>query len=392
MSKPSAFLLPVIVFSQFAGTSLWFVGNAIISGMHTEASSGHADITTVVQFGFITGTLIFSLLTVADRFTPSKVFFISSLMAASFNLLIIWFASDVFIFPAMRFATGFFLAGIYPVGMKIAADFFPQKLGKALGYLVGALVLGTAFPHLLRSQLQLADWKLVVIFTSAIAAAGGLMILLAVPNTRKRTPFATIQWRTSIQVFNSPKFRAVAFGYFGHMWELYAFWACLPIVISLYNHYNGVQLDVPFWSFSIIAAGSVGCVIGGYVSQIAGSKKVAFYSLLLSGICCVTAPFVFKLPQQIFVLFFLFWGLTVTADSPQFSSLVAQTANEKGRGTALTIVTCIGFSITILSIQILKILMAPYAEYALLLLALGPVFGLYALVKNNIAKKFAAEV
>ena len=379
----SALLLPVIIFSQFAGTSLWFVGNAIIDAIQKESATAHADITSVVQFGFIAGTLVFSVLTIADRFNPSKVFFFSSLIAAASNILIIWFANDAFLFPAMRFITGFFLAGIYPVGMKIAADLFPQKLGRALGYLVGALVLGTAFPHLLRSQLQLADWKLVVVFTSSIAFIGGLLILLTIPKTQKKISFQKIQWRTSIHVFQNRSFRSAAFGYFGHMWELYAFWASLPVMILLYNNYNAEQLNVSFWSFAVIAVGSIGCVAGGYLSQKWGSKKVSFYALLLSGICCVAAPFVFHLPPQIFVLFFLFWGMMVVADSPQFSSLVAQNANEKVKGTALTIVTCIGFAITIFSIQILKTLVARYSVNAILLLALGPLFGLLALIKRK---------
>jgi MFS family permease len=147
-------LLPIIIFSQFAGTSLWFAGNAIIDAIQKDAGSSHANITSVVQFGFIAGTLVFSLFTIADRFPSSKVFFFSALIASAANLLIIPFAHQHSILLLLRFITGFFLAGIYPVGMKIAADLFPEKLGKALGYLVGALVLGTSFPHFVRSQIN----------------------------------------------------------------------------------------------------------------------------------------------------------------------------------------------------------------------------------------------
>src|ERR1044071_7530907 len=154
MHRPSH-ILPLIILSQFAGTSLWFVGNAILpdiqKGLHLE----NADIglmTSIVQFGFISGTLIFAILSIADRFAASKVFFVSSVIAAASNLCIIWFASDVTSLFVLRFITGFFLAGIYPVGMKLAADWFEKGLGKALGYLLGALVLGTAFPHLLKSR------------------------------------------------------------------------------------------------------------------------------------------------------------------------------------------------------------------------------------------------
>src|SRR6187551_1342329 len=150
--SPSKLLLPIVVFSQFAGTSLWFAGNAIITDI--QASGNFANITSVVQFGFIAGTLVFSLLTIADRFAAKNVFFISSIIAASANLLLLWTAGDFTLLLTLRFITGFFLAGIYPVGMKIAADCFPGKLGNALGFLVGALVLGTAFPHILKSELH----------------------------------------------------------------------------------------------------------------------------------------------------------------------------------------------------------------------------------------------
>src|SRR5215213_1221844 len=164
---PSRILLPIIVFSQFAGTSLWFAGNAIISDIY-PTTTGFANITSIVQFGFIAGTLLFSIFTIADRFMPSAVFFFSALVAALANLLLVWLAKDPVWLFSLRFITGFFLAGIYPVGMKIAADCFPKKLGNALGFLVGALVLGTAFPHILKSQLQDFDWRNVLFFTSAL--------------------------------------------------------------------------------------------------------------------------------------------------------------------------------------------------------------------------------
>src|SRR5437763_5248499 len=146
------FLLWLLVFSQFAGTSLWFVGNAVIDSLPAVTPDAYANLTSVVQFGFIAGTLLFSLFGIADRFSPAVVFFLSSLFAALANLFIVWFGRDLFAVLLLRFLTGFFLAGIYPVGMKIAADFFPDKLGKALGFLVGALGLGTAFRNLFRSQ------------------------------------------------------------------------------------------------------------------------------------------------------------------------------------------------------------------------------------------------
>jgi len=286
MPGQSKLLLPIIILSQFAGTSLWFAGNAIIDAIQKDVGS-HANITSVVQFGFIAGTLVFSLFTIADRFRPNKVFFFSALIAAVANLLIIPFAYDHFLLLLLRFITGFFLAGIYPVGMKIAADLFPEKLGKALGYLVGALVLGTSFPHFVRSQLHAIDWEAVIVFTSVLALIGGLLILWFIPTKPKSTVAQKPDLLAAVKVFRSKPFRSAAFGYFGHMWELYAFWAILPVVFTFYNKQSNTELNVYFWSFIIIAVGGLGCALGGLISQKTGSKKVAFYSLAISGLCCV---------------------------------------------------------------------------------------------------------
>ena len=227
-------LLCLIVFSQFAGTSLWFATNAVIGDIQPASSSGFANSTSIVQLGFIAGTLIFSLLTIADRFSAPLVFFLSSLVAALTNLLLIKSGNDLSLLYALRFTTGFFLAGIYPVGMKIAADCFPQKLGNALGFLVGALVLGTAFPHLLRAQIRELNWHSVILFTSALAFTGGLLVLLFIPRTKK-TVVVQNDFKAAFKLFRLSNFRSAAFGYFGHMWELYAFWAFIPSIIAYYN-------------------------------------------------------------------------------------------------------------------------------------------------------------
>jgi MFS family permease len=167
--KQSRYILPLIILSQFSGTSLWFAGNAILPDIQREIQGdGYTigNITSAVQFGFITGTLVFAFLTIADRFNPSKVFFLSALVAAIANLAVGWFAKNGLVLLSLRFVTGFFLAGIYPVGMKIAADWYEKGLGKALGYLVAAMVLGKAFPYLLTSIYRL-PWREVLFFTSA---------------------------------------------------------------------------------------------------------------------------------------------------------------------------------------------------------------------------------
>lgn len=373
-------ILPVIVFSQFCCTSLWFAGNAVMSDLaHQLAldSSALGYLTSSVQFGFIVGTLAFAMLTIADRFSPSKVFLVSALLGALANVGILVEGSGLTSLLLFRFLTGFFLAGIYPVGMKIAADYYDKGLGKSLGYLVGALVLGTAFPHLLKSFTGSLPWTFVLISTSGLAALGGLLMVTLVPDGPHRQAAQKVDLSAFFKVFKNRSFRAAAFGYFGHMWELYAFWAFVPIILNTYMeiHPNS-NLNVPLLSFLIIGVGSLACIVGGYISIRKGPRQVALVSIIASGACCLVSPFAFAWSLPIFIAFLLFWGMTVIADSPQFSTLVAMNAPAESKGTALTIVNCIGFSITIVSIQLLSSLQQEMNPiYSLLLLGIGPLLG-----------------
>lgn len=383
MQRPNH-ILPLIVLSQFAGTSLWFSGNAVlaeISKTYQLEQDAVAIVTSSVLIGFIVGTFLYAITAIADRFKPSLVFFISTLLASSANLLLLLPQQDYCLLLVSRFCVGFFLAGIYPVGMKIAAEWYEKGLGKALGYLVGALVLGTAFPHLLKQSGWEYNWKDVLKFTSLVATTGGLLILLFVP----KGPFHKTGSRYSFHTFKlsflNANFRAASFGYFGHMWELYAFWAYVPILLNLYSKRHGELINVPLWSFWILAVGAIGCVAGGYITLKHGSAKVAFSAMFISFVCCVFSVFSFNLSPSLFLFFLLIWGIAVVADSPQFSSIVAQTAIAENKGSALTIVTCVGFAITVASIYLLNLLFAQFPEspYVLWILAPGPLFGLWKL-------------
>ncbi|MDI1355380.1 MAG: MFS transporter [bacterium] len=382
-------ILAIIVFSQFFCTSLWFAGNAIISDIARDLHLSHdflAYQTSAIQFGFISGTLIFALFTISDRYSPSSVFFWSSVLAAAFNLGISLHSIDATELLLFRFLTGFFLAGIYPVGMKIASDYFQSGLGRSLGFLVGALVIGTAFPHLLRDLVSGLPYKYVVYGTSALSILGGLCIILFVPDGPYRKVGQKLKLSTFTQGFRLPAFRSAAFGYFGHMWELYTFWAFVPLMLLNYNtHHVQHVLNVPLMSFLIIASGGPACVVGGFLSQQFGAKSVATSSLVLSCTCCLVSPFFLQNESSFVLLCFLFfWAWVVIADSPLFSTLIAQSAPEIARGTALTIVNCIGFFITILSIQFINAMGHQISQqYIYMLLAIGPVLGLIALVKGE---------
>lgn len=378
-------VLPFIVIAQFLCTSLWFAGNAVMDQLiyHFQLSQdalGH--LTSAVQFGFILGTLFYAIFTLADRFSPSRLFMVSALLGALANALPLFAVEQYAGLLLSRFLTGFFLAGIYPVGMKLAADYFEKGLGKALGWLVGALVFGTAFPHLLRGLDLGYSWQTVLGFTSLLAISGGLTIGLLVPDGPYRKGLARFDATALLRVFKHPPFRAAAFGYFGHMWELYAYWAFVPVFLKAYSDLQQTPpVSTSLASFFIIAIGGLGCILAGLFSQRIGSKKVAAFALASSGLCCLISPLGFQLPFSLLLIFLLIWGFMVVADSPMFSTLVAQHAPAENKGTALTIVNCIGFAITIVSIQLLNslFLLLP-ADFLFVPLAAGPMFGLISLL------------
>jgi len=382
-------ILPAIVISQFFCTSLWFAGNAVMADIARQlqlAPSYLAYLTSAVQLGFITGTLVFAILSIADRFSPSRVFFICAVIAAAINLSIGFEGINLSGLILCRFLTGFFLAGIYPVGMKIASDHYQHGLGRSLGFLVGALVLGTSFPHFLKSIMATLPWKYVIYSTSLLSTLGGLAMFLLVPDGPYRKSGQKLKLNAFIQSFRDKQFRAAALGYFGHMWELYAFWVFVPVILTAYNnHYPAAHINVPFMSFLIIVAGSVSCVFSGIISQNLGTKRTATIALSASCICCIISPLLLFNSSQVMLLTFLFvWSMAVIADSPLFSTLVAQNAPATAKGTSLTIVNCIGFGITIISIQLINALRTDTdARYIYVLLAVGPVLGLIALGGNK---------
>lgn len=381
--KQKPYILPIIILSQFACTSPWFAGNTIIDELISKTGLGLELVGYVissVQFGFITGTLVFALLMLADRFSPSKVFLICALLAALCNLYLLSDVITTWGLLLARFGTGFFLAGIYPVGMKIAADYYEKGLGKALGFLVGALVLGTAFPFVLKGTNLNENPNIIIGFTSILTSLGGAFLFFLVPNGPFRKKNSQLRLTAGFGLFRITNFRKAAFGYFGHMWELYAFWAFTPFAIQSYNSLSGTAISVPLWTGIIITLGAISCALGGLLSQRYGSKSVAFTALLVSGICCLTSPLFFQSNALFFLSGWCLWGMAVTADSPQFSNLVATAAPSQLKGTGLTLVNCIGFAITIGSIQLLaKFSQAILPEYTFLVLALGPLFGLWQL-------------
>ncbi|WP_288369344.1 MFS transporter [uncultured Algoriphagus sp.] len=376
--------LTLIVIAQFLGTSLWFAGNAVIPelGELLGRSELTGAVTSAVQFGFISGTLVFALLSIPDRFSPSKVFLASGFLASTFNFLITVLPLHYESLLVLRFLVGFFLAGIYPVGMKIASDYYEKGLGKALGLLVGALVFGTASPYLVKALGYQLSYQSIFWTTSGLALLGSILVGFGVPDGPHRRKSPKFDWNLLPRLSQINSLKSAASGYFGHMWELYTFWAFVPALIFWQmQHAPGTGQNAIF-SFSIIGIGALSCALGGFIAEKVGSRSVALFSLIGSGICCL---YLWILPQNaggLGVVFLFIWGILVTADSPQFSTLVAQATPAEYRGTALTLVNCLGFGLTILSIQWTEWLIAVLGiQTAMGLLSIGPMLGIFLFKK-----------
>jgi MFS family permease len=380
-------ILPVIVLSQFAGTSLWFAVNAVMPDLQRAwgfPAAAVGMLTSVVQLGFVAGTLVFAFLMLADRFRPQRVFLVCALLAAALNASLLFAQGRIELVVALRFGVGFLLAGIYPVGMKIAASWYRQRLGAVMGVLIGALVLGTALPHGLRALAGdgsgafggMPSWQLVVLGVSALAAAGGIATAWLVPASPEPSAGARITPRALALIWSDRRLRASVFGYFGHMWELYAFYVLVPLVLATRISGSGVSAAA-FW---VIAIGFAGCVAGGLLVRRFGSPQVAQFQLAASGACCLAAPLMLAAPMPLFMAWLLVWGTTVVGDSPQFSTLTAQNSPPAVVGSVLTFTNCIGFAISVVSIELFVRAAQAWPLGPLLpWLALGPALGLWML-------------
>jgi MFS family permease len=346
-------------------------------------------LTSALQLGFIVGTLVFALLAIADRFSARRVFLFCALAGAlctfgalmriaSFTELLLW-----------RAATGFFLAGIYPVGMKIASQWFPEGLGVALGWLVGALVLGSASAHGIRALSVELPWAMVMISVALLAAAGGLILFMAIPEPPNDTASSKkLEWQALATIWTDWRVRASVLGYFGHMWELYTFWVLVPLILA--TQLNGQALS--FAAFGVLGIGALGCIGGGWAAKRWGSARVATVQLSMSGICCLLAPWLMSAPLIWFLLWLAIWGITAAGDSPQFSTLTASNAPKQAVGSVLTLTNCMGFALSIVSIELFTSLAQEHQLASLLpWLGIGPLLGIVAM-RPLLGKRLSARL
>ena len=380
--------LAIIVFAQVLAFALWFSGTAAGPGMAREAALDagfQAWLTGAVQAGFVAGTLASAALALPDRYDPRRVIAASMLLGAAANalLLVLPVGSDGAILA--RFVTGVTLAGIYPVGMKLAAGWADRgDTGLVVGMLVGGLTLGSASPYLVNAFGGI-DWRLTVGAASAAAVAAA-MLTAAVRLGPRHAPAPPFRPADALGLWRNRGTRLATLGYLGHMWELYAMWAWVGLYLAAsFAVSRGGRADAATASlatFAVIAAGGVGSVAAGLLADRIGRAQVTIWAMAVSGTCCLLAGPVFGMHPLITTTLCLVWGVTVVADSAQFSASVAELSEPGLTGTMLTVQTCLGFALTLVTIHLMPWMVARAGwGGAFAALAIGPALGCVAMAR-----------
>ena len=377
-------MLAALAVAEFFGMTLWFSATAVTPvlvgefGMSPERA---AWLTMAVQAGFVVGTLASAVANLADVLNARVLLFLGAVAGAASNAAVLWAPSGDAVI-GLRFLTGVSLACVYPPGMKLAAGWFRDRRGLALGVLIGALTLGKAFPHLL-TALYGSAWREPMLLASGLAIVGGLLVLAVVRDGPFVAATAPFDPRAVLRIFQSRGARMATLGYLGHMWELYAMWTWIAVLATASFTASGVADATGTGSiaaFAAIGSGTAGCVLAGWLADRFGRAQIAMAAMAVSAACAALTVVVFGASPIWFFALAIVWGFAVVADSAQFSALVSEYSPREHVGTALTLQTCLGFLLTMVTIDALPRLAAVAGwRWAALLLVPGPVLGIWAM-------------
>jgi MFS family permease len=383
--------IAALIAAQVLALAPWFSGSAVLPALRAEVAMSdlHATaLTSAVQAGFVMGALVSAVLGLADRFEPRRFFMAAAVTAALCNAALLWVDPASPWALVFRLATGAAMAGIYPVGMKLAAGWAQYRakggdLGLLVGLLVGALALGSASPHLFKA-LGGVDWLVTIAPTPLRAMAAAAVIRLADIGPATAPPRRFVPGAVAL-VWQDRPLRLVTLGYLGHMWEVYALWAWLAIFLDASFRFHMAAPAAGFWAaiatFAAIGLGAVGCVLAGFAADRIGRTAVTTLALGISGACALLAGFSFGAAPALTVVLCVVWGTSAIADSAQFSAATTELSAPEYVGTMLTIQTCAGFLLTLVSIHLLPLFAAALGWHlAPAVLAIGPVVGIWAML------------